>query len=384
MQRVLLLCPQPRDFVTAARERGRYLVQPVGPDLDELDHFEALELLAELERIPADGVAATKDRSALLAALLAERRGLPGPRPAVVAALQHKPTARAAQGTIVPEATPRFATAGAGPPPFRPPWFVKPAVGRLSEGTRLVHDASELARYEESGYADGWGQLARLAGFKGTAQGILAEELLTGEQVTLEGYVHGGRVTVLGVTDSIMYPGTNSFERFEYPTRLPAGRVEELEGVARRLLPAVGFDNGFFNAEFFVPERGSAQLVEVNARIASQFSALYEAMHGRSSYDALFALACGDDPRWDSSSPDGVAVSYVLRTFEDAFVEATPPEEPGVEILAHEGRRLSESYANDPDSFRLAIVYESGATREEALERARARAGTLSFQLAPL
>ncbi len=116
--------------------------------------------------------------------------------------------------------------------------------------------------------------------------------------MTVEGYVHAGRAVVLGVTDSVMYAGTLSFERFEYPSRLPAERVAAAEAVAARLPQAFGFDAGFFNVELFVPEQGTPRLIEVNGRIASQFAPLYAAVDGRSSYDALFALALGDDPAW--------------------------------------------------------------------------------------
>jgi biotin carboxylase len=189
---------------------------------------------------------------------------------------------------------------------------------------------------------------------------------------------------VIGVTDSVKYPGTNSFERFEYPSRFPDARLEKLAAIARRLLPALGFDGGFFNVEFFVPQRGRPKIIEVNGRIASQFAPLVQALHGRSTYDVLFALACGDDPAWKEREPAGVAVSYVVRTFEDALVEAAPEPEEGIEILVHAGRRLSEQGANDMHSFRLAIVYEAGETRGEALARARERAGRLSFRLQPM
>jgi hypothetical protein len=187
---------------------------------------------------------------------------------------------------------------------------------------------------------------------------------------------------VIGVTDSVKYPGTNSFERFEYPSRF-THRFAELSDVARRLIPALGFDGGFFNIEFFLPERGTAKIIEVNGRIASQFAPLVQALHGRSTYDVLFDLACGEDPGWSEQRPNGVAVSYVVRTFEDAFVASAPEPDDGVEILVRPGRRLSEQGPNDVRSFRLAIVYEAGATREEARERARERAAKLRFRLDP-
>ena len=355
-----------------------------GSDLDAIELLDAPALLAELDAEYADGVVGAKDRSSLLAAVLAARRSLPGPSPAAVAACQHKPTARAIQAHAVPQSTPRWFVPGGEPPPFGPPWFVKPAVGRLSQGARQVMNAAGLPLGREvNGYAAGWESIARSGGVALPAGGWIAEEVLDGAPVTVEGYVHSGRVTVLGVTDSVMYPGTLSFERFEYPTRLPSPRAEELAAVAARLPGAFGFDGGFFNAEFVIPEDGPPGLIEMNARIASQFAPLYRAVHGRSSYDALFALACGDDPAWAPGPPDGVAVSYVLRRFDDAWVECVPEPEDGIEVLVPPGRNLSDAYANDIGSFRLAIVYEAGETHEEAVSRARRRAEALTFRLGP-
>jgi hypothetical protein len=204
---------------------------------------------------------------------------------------------------------------------------------------------------------------------------------VTGDEVTLEGFVHNGEVTVIGVTDSVKYPDTNSFERFEYPSALPGERLDELAQLAVLLVPAHGLDTCFFNIEFFVPADGAAQIVELNPRLASQFSPLVEAVHGRTTYDALFALACGEDPAWNGSNPRGVAISNVVRVFEDAFVEAVPEPEEGLEILVQPGRRLSEQGTNDTASYRLAIFTEWGETREAAVRRCRERARSLRFVL---
>jgi hypothetical protein len=150
------------------------------------------------------------------------------------------------------------------------------------------------------------------------------------------------------------------------------------------VLPALGFDWGFFNIEFFVPDDGLAQIIEVNGRIASQFAPLVQGLHGRSTYDALFELACGEDPRWRTGLPDGFAVSYIVRVFEDGFVEAVPDPEEGVELLVRPGLNLSEQGLNDAQSYRLAILYGFGETREEAVQRCRERAASLNFRLAPV
>ena len=390
MRDILLLCPQERDLkaVEAAGLEDRYSIRFQGSDLDQLEFFDPVSFLAECEAVPADAVVGTKDSSALLASLLADRRGLPGPSPQALIACQHKPTSRALQRRAAPEATPRFALLDpqSPEPPFDVPFFVKPVVGRLSQNAFRIDDPRELlGLHELDRYTRRYADIAALAGADpADAHGFLAEELLAGAEVTLEGYVHRGRVTTIGVTDSVKYPGTLSFERFEYPSALPPERQAELHDVAARVLPALGFEGGFFNVEFFVPADAQAQIIEVNARIASQFAPLVQGLHGRSTYDALFQLALGEDPAWGAGAPAGVGVSYCLRVFEDAFVEAVPDPDPDVELLVRPGLHLSDQGVNDAQSYRLAILYGFGETREEAVVRCRERAEALAFRLAPV
>jgi ATP-grasp domain len=386
MRDILVLCPQERDrtAIRSARLEEHYRVRYEGVDLDQIEDFDPVAFLTGVEALPADGVIGTKDQSALLAALVTERRGLPGPTPAALIACQHKPTSRARQREVAPQAVPDFAVLDDGPP-FETPFFVKPVVGRLSQNVYRIDDLGELADlHEMDAYTARYARIASLAGADPAAvHGFLAEELLSGDEVTLEGYVSGGKVTTIGITDSVKYPGTLSFERFEYPSRLSEACQEEMSDVAARVVPALGFDGGFFNVEFFLPEQGPAQIIEVNGRIASQFAPLVEGLHGRSTYDALFELACGDDPGWNTGLPAGYAISYVVREFEDAFVEDVPEPDENLEILVRPGLFLSEQGLNDAQSYRLAILYGFGETREEALDSCRARAEALNFQLAP-
>ena len=358
-----------------------------GPDLDDVRDFDPGTFLTDWSGVRADGVVGTKDRSALLASLLAKRQRLPGPAPGAVINCQHKGRSRLLHREVAPAGTPAFAIVRGvsdAPPACPPPWFAKPVVGRLSQGARRVDDRRELAELEDpSGYVGAYSRIAELAGVSpGSLRGFLVEERAQGDEITVEGYVYDGRVTVVGLTDSIMYPGTNSFERFEYPSTLGVERHEELCDLARRVVPALGLDGGFFNMEFVVPLEGPATILEVNARIASQFAPMVQALHGRSTYEALFALACGRDPAWRTNRPDGVAVSYVLRAFSDAFVNSVPEPQEGMEILVRPGLRLSEQGPNDVESYRIAIVYGAGETRAEALERCRSRLRRLEFEFA--
>ena len=150
MREILVMCPQERDLkaIRAAGLEDRYRLRFAGSDLDQLESFDPDGFLEECETIPAEGVVGTKDQSALLAALLAERRGLPGPSPESLVRLQHKPTARFVQQLAAPEATPRFALLD-GRVPFDVPFFVKPVVGRLSQNVFRIDDPRELVDLHE-------------------------------------------------------------------------------------------------------------------------------------------------------------------------------------------------------------------------------------------
>ena len=93
----------------------------------------------------------------------------------------------------------------------------------------------------------------------------------------------------------------------------------------------------------------------MNGRIASQFAPLVEAVEGRSTYEALFALAAGDTrvgasaPRTASRSPTR---SVCSRTPSSRRSRRPSPD---VELLVQPGSRLSEQGVNDVASYRLAI-----------------------------
>lgn len=384
MKDVLVIRPQMRDLssIDDAGLDSRYRVHYAGPVFDPSQPLDVTGYLARVAGMPAHGVVATHDNAALLAALVAQRRGLPGPTPEAVFACQYKPASRGRQHAAAPGAVPRYAILDSSPF-FEPPFFVKPVFGTLSGGACRIDALDELDRLPGNDHGRRYAAIAELMGLApADACGYLMEELLHGDEVTLEGYVLRGALTIVGITDSVKYAGTNSFEYFEYPTRLSEDRQAELVDTAERIVAELGFDDGLLNIEFFTTARGP-KIIEVNARLASQYAPLVTSLHGRSTYEILFALACGEDPAWCWRRPEGVAISYCLRTFRDAFVERVPQPQHGLEILVQPGLRLSEQGQNDPFSYRLAIFHERGETHDEALMRCRARARSLDFGLLP-
>jgi biotin carboxylase len=392
---ILVLCPGQRDRLNLADERimERFAVrlagEPIGPPFNPAGFADHMARLGPY----ADGVMGSNDATAHLAAVLAERLGLPGPGRAAFMRCHDKLACRRAQAEIVPEATPAFAPVELDDPdvaaPLPYPFFLKPVTAHLSQLAYRIDGPDDFA----AALAAARAQIDDITAYDRALEGrtfrtLVAEELLDGDLVTFEGFMSRGRMTPIGVTDAVLHPNGISFLRFEYPSVLPDEIQARMADVAARLMPALGFDGALFNIEFFVRADGSLAIVEVNGRMASQFAPLVKAVHGVSSYELQLDLAAGRVPELPPRREGIFAASFVLRAYEDAVVRAVPdPTEvlerfghAHVEVLVRPGQRLSE---NDDDvvSHRLALVALAGPDRDSVLRRYAEAARMMPFEL---
>ncbi len=365
-------------------------------------------ILDKVAGIRLAGVISTDDYpGSTLAAAIAERLGLPGPDPGVSAICQHKYLARLAQAKLVPEAVPPFALIDVAedtplPQSLRFPLFVKPVKSFFSIGAERVESAAALARLLprwaalDQFFAPLDQLLRRYASSSIGTKRLIAEGVLTGEQVTVEGFVHDGTASIMGVVDSVMFPGTLAFARFDYPSALPDGVQQRMAEIAAILMQGLGFDNGLFNIEMmYDPSADLISIIEINPRMASQFADLYEKVDGTSSYTVLLDIAQGRTPRFNRRQGRyGFAASIVLRSFEDAIVAAMPGEadlerlardypDIRVELLARVGRALSAEM-QDGNSYRYGIVNLGGHDRGHVLEQFAACRERLGIVFAPI
>lgn len=377
---------------------------------------------AFLERMVAehggriDGVMSSSDYpGATLAAALATRLDLPGPRPEAVIGASHKVAAREALRVAVPEATPWFALVdprdSATWEGLEYPCFVKPVKGAFSVLAQRIDRPEQLAelfalpsvREFLDGYLDLFNRMVSFLVEPGSAAAcggsfFIAEELLVGDQVTVEGYVQRGAVEILGVVDSVLRPGTGSFVRFDFPSRLPRAVREQMKDLAGRAALALGLESTLFNVELIRhPESGRIAILEVNPRMCGQFADLYEKLDGRNGYRVALDVATGRRPPGRSPRrPDRVAASFPLRAFERVRVAAGPDEAarraaealyPGtlVWLECAAGEALDRFPGlEDGWSHRYAVV-NLGAPHRRALDRRLAEVeGTLGYRFEPL
>lgn len=379
------------------------------------DPWAFVERICRKYRGRVDAVVSNNEQfGALIAAVVAQRLGLPGNDPSAVCRAHHKLLARQLQHAVAPEAsiaaaalpmalddpgarepTPlaeALAAAGIGLPAF-----VKPVKATFSVLARTVRSPAELARHLDFGPFERlvirklvapFAQLAsRYVTMPCDPTRMIVEAPVDAHQVNIDGYVFGGEVRVVGIVDEWMYAGERAgarhFLRFGYPSVLPAAIRERIAALTGKVLRALGFRHGFFNCELFVMPDGSLRFIEVNPRLASQLVSLYRDVDGSDVYRMLVALASGRDPGLVPRLPArcGASASFVFRRFDGepmpalddsalAWLAAEYPE-ARLALYAKRGRSLAREY-KWLGSHRYAVM-NLGAADAEALDRAHAR-----------
>jgi biotin carboxylase len=420
---ILVLFPNEWDRaeLEGPRYRGQYRFRYEGFDLFRfpenvrLAFFDARRfidrIVARYRHAGLAGVVSNEEQwGALIAAVVAQRLGLPTADPRAILAAQHKYYARRLIERAVPEATPRYAVF-----PYnvrRPeevglpfPCFVKPVKATYSILARRVERFEDVRRLMTFRPLERFilekliqpandlaGDLA--LGFDVDAHHMIAEEVLTGTQVTVEGFACGGEVNILGIVDAVMYPGTIAFQRFEYPSAVPADVQARMRVIAERVVRALGFDHGVFNVEMFHdPATDRVTVLEVNPRIAYQFADLYEKVEGFNTYDAVLALATGGAPTLvKGRGRYRHAASFILRAFGRPRLKAFPDrariaalqrryQDARLMVYVKTGAQL-EREVKWLGSYRYAILNLGAMNGSELVERYHDVKGALAFEFA--
>ncbi len=349
-----------------------------------------IDLMLEYCRTNAiEAVVSTEDYpGSIFSSIIAQHLGLPGPTPQSVLTCQHKYYSRVTQQKFVPSATPGFMlidpkNINQSSLEMSFPLFVKPVKSYFSIFANQVTDYDEFVRVVQTSLPSkayleplNW-FLENYSSYELNADYLLAERLLQGEQVTVEGYVFDGNVEIMGVVDSIMYPGTICFERFDYPSCLPITVQDRMALIAKQYIKGIGLDYSLFNIEMmYNPATDEIHIIEVNPRMSSQFADLFEKVDGVNTYQILLDIALGIKPSFlRRKGKHKTSASFVLRRFENNQVIKSPTKDEirhvseelpdsRIEIFAIQGQDLS-AFKQDGKSFRYGLIHLGAQNKDE-------------------
>jgi biotin carboxylase len=393
--RVLLLVPartyRAADFLTAANRLGLDLVigsdgalplggRPVVPVSPGDPERSADRLMASTG--PAAAVVAADTPMLILAAVIAGRMGLPhNPVDAVTAACD-----KAAQRH-------RWAAAGVAQPEFRvvPAAATEDALRQAAAeiGAPCVVKATSLSasqgvlRADDPAAAVAAARRVRevlaTAGRPGP-EPLLVEEYVPGPELSIDGLLTAGALTVTAVFDKPWTPEGPTFEEtlLITPSRLAepvlAGAIHAAGQAAR----ALGLTHGPIHAELRIDERGGQArpvMLELAARcIGGLCSRALRFPGGTSLEEMVLAHALGRTvPGQRIGRPSGVLMlpvprPGVLRAVEGQAEAAAAPGITGLSITIPVGQRVRPL----PDGDRyLGFIFAEGDTRDR-VERALA------------
>ncbi len=372
---------------------------PSNAQLLSFDIWRFVQRLTQRYAGKIDGVVSNNEQfGSLCASLLAQSLGLPGL--SVVSALtcQHKFLARQQIAAILPNAVPQFAifpyqlrATDALPLPL--PFFVKPVKATFSVLARSIETRAALQRLLDFApwetflikrLVRPFNQVMRrvLPDIEADAHHMIAESPLAGVQLNIDGYVRHGKVTLFGMVDEIMYPGTHAFLRFTYPSRWQNQLHQRIQQASETILAQLGYDHGCFNLEFFYDESNdSLKLIEVNPRMSTQTADFYRLVDGIDAYAVNFALATVLPLPSASSVPPafGAAASFVFRKFDGTTCDRLPSAAqrawlaqtyPDARLMmyAKTGRGLRREY-KWLGSHRYAVLNLAGFDHADVLQR---------------
>ncbi len=287
MPRILLLAAttgyQTRSFAEAARrlnvrvtlatDRCHVLEDPWRDNAiavrfeDPAASAEALSLALQNNRI--DGIACVADRPTVLAALMAERLGLPGHPPSAAAACRDKSHMRrifADAGLPSPRHTrvPLQNEPTAAPPEIGYPCVLKPLGLSASRGVIRADNPTEF----RSAFARIRAILDGLHDAPGLIeQQIQIEQYIPGREFALEGLMTNGVLRALAIFDKPDPLEGPFFEETIYvtPSREPASTQEAIIETTRHAAAALGLFHGPIHAEMRINDAGVFML-EIAAR----------------------------------------------------------------------------------------------------------------------
>lgn len=249
------------------------------------------------------------------------------------------------------------------------PCVLKPVDNSGSRGVILVKSEDEFT--QAAHYSTAFSRCGR----------IIAEEYMSGSEVSVELVVNNGETYVITVTDKLT-TGEPHFVELGHsqPSRLPKSIIENVEKLAKDAVKAVNIENGTAHVEIMVTKDG-ARLIELGARMGGDCitTHLVPLSTGVDMVRANIDISLGLKPmlsRYPYKHSRGSAILFICSEQPYHIIQAFEGIEKAREVkgikevcmTASVGVHTSELQSS---SDRIGYVIAEGENAENAMESCR-------------
>ena len=320
-------------------------------------------------------VSVASDPCLIPAAEICRAMELPGLAPEAARVARNKRLARDRLRQTLPQYCPRYCVLRSSEDLAQVaavcgyPAVLKPSESNGSKGVIIANSERELSE----AYSYAWS-------FSSSGE-VLAEELLTGREVSVEGVV-SGEIHLVAITDKTTTPPPFCVEiAHAVPSRLPPDTLLNIREAAEAIAHAFELDACAIHAELYVTVDG-IKLVEFGARLGGGCitSHLVPLATGVNLTRAVITMALGETPSLAISRSQGAAIQ---------FLRATPGRVVAIEGLEH-ARSLpgvveiecpltagSHIHRLENSDHRFGYVIASGEDAETAIAAAQRAAAAI-------
>ena len=378
--------------VTLATDRCHVLEDPWGDHAVPVrfdDPYSAVETIETIaQAAPFDGILAVGDRQAFLAAILADKLGLPYNSPASVEAARNKFLTRQrflAAGLPVP----RFFRLNIAEDPVQAseespyPWVLKPLGLSASRGVIRADNPAEFrAAFQRIGALLARPEIQVLR--EEQNQYIQVESFIGGQEYALEGVLTAGRLKTLAVFEKPDPLNGPFFEETIYLT--PSAIQPAIQQATEKAIRAVGLTHGPIHAEARYDGR-DVWVLEVAARpIGGLCAKVLRFDGGMPLEELLLRHAAGEDIAHIQREPcaSGVMMIPIGRggVYEGVEGLDSASEIAGVEEIAITAK-IGQTMEPLPEGASyLGFIFARGKAPEDVERSLRNAHARLRFQIA--
>lgn len=200
------------------------------------------------------------------------------------------------------------------------PCITKPTDNSGSRGVMVVNSFEELKKAASYSFANS------------RSKKIIIEEMLCGNEISVEIIVYKGVVNIIQITDKLTTGAPHFVEKgHSQPSRLEKNTIEKVKKLATKAVEAVGIKNGPAHVEIMVTKDGP-KMIELGARLGGDCitTHLVPLSTGVDMVKETINICLGEKPNLESKYQKASAIRFILG--EKGIIQEISGQEKAYEI----------------------------------------------------